>query len=491
MNFSEHWLSRRAALTPNRIAIHTAETSLTFAELLKETTAIAEKLSSLSLDPAKPVALMIRNSLDGVFLIHALQQLAIPALMVNHRLSAAEWKFQLQDSHTQLLIVDDVFDEKVNSLKNELSVYTIGAVEQLNNTFVNSSLYDAADREVCSIMYTSGTTGRPKAVAQTYANHFFSAMGSALNLGMDVEDTWLCAVPLFHISGYSILMRSVIYGNSIRLYEQFDEEKIHDDIEYGRATMISVVTTMLLRLLAVRNGKPYHKSFRCMLLGGGPAAPHIIEECFEAGIPVFQTYGMTETASQFATLSPEDSRRKIGSAGKPLFTSEISIVNTYGDRCKANEVGEITVKGPNVTPGYLNHPEANETSFKEGWFYTGDIGYLDDEGFLFVLDRRSDLIISGGENIYPAEIEAVLTKHPAILEAGVVGKDDPSWGQVPVAFIVLEKGFSFNSDDYNAFCKESMAGYKVPKVFYVIDKLPRNASNKLLRRELKKRVMNE
>jgi o-succinylbenzoate---CoA ligase len=225
-----------------------------------------------------------------------------------------------------------------------------------------------------------------------------------------------------------------------------------------------------------------------MLLGGGPAPLQLLQACVEKGIPVFQTYGMTESSSQIVTLAPEYSLSKLGSAGKPLFTSQVQIVAENGSQVPSGVPGEIVVKGPNVTPGYLFLPEVTEEKFQNGWFHTGDVGYLDEEGFLYVLDRRSDLIISGGENIYPAEIEAVLLAHRDVLEAGVTGLEDAKWGQVPIAFIIKKPGTNPSSEELMQFCKEQLGKYKVPKAFYFMEELPRNASKKLLRRELLKWV---
>ncbi len=191
---------------------------------------------------------------------------------------------------------------------------------------------------------------------------------------------------------------------------------------------------------------------------------------------------MTETCSQIVTLSPEFSMEKLGSAGKPLFSCEIKIERD-GQVCEPFEHGEIMVKGPNVMKSYFNRESANEASFQNGWLKTGDLGYLDSEGFLYVLDRRSDLIISGGENIYPAEVESVLLSHPAVAEAGVSGAEDKKWGKVPHAYLVLHKPVS--AEELTAYCKERLAKYKIPAKFFVLDRLPRNASNKLLRKQLK------
>jgi o-succinylbenzoate---CoA ligase len=221
-----------------------------------------------------------------------------------------------------------------------------------------------------------------------------------------------------------------------------------------------------------------------MLLGGGPASRDLLEKCVAKGMPVYQSYGMTETSSQIVTLAPEYSFSKLGSAGKPLFPSQLRIME--GDReADKGKPGEIAVKGPNVTPGYLNREAETAKAMKDGWFYTGDIGRLDEDGFLYVLDRRSDLIISGGENIYPAEIEGVLASHPAVADAGVIGVKDPQWGEVPAAFIQTAGETGLHADEIEEFCRGKLAKYKVPKTYYFVDEIPRNASRKILRRELR------
>lgn len=247
---------------------------------------------------------------------------------------------------------------------------------------------------------------------------------------------------------------------------------------------MSVVSNMLTRMLEELGSEPrYPQAFRCMLLGGGPAPLALLQACVERGIPVMQTYGMTETCSQFATLSPQYMLSKLGSAGKPLFQSELRIMSD-GVQLPAGEAGEIVVYGPNVTSGYYNRPD--EDSLREGWLHTGDIGYVDEEGFLYVLDRRKDLIISGGENVYPAEIEAVLISHPDVLEAGVTAIDDEQWGQRPLAFVVLVAGKLFHVEQLQAYCADKLAKYKLPAAIHCVVELPRNAAGKLLRRELLK-----
>lgn len=474
-----NFLVKRAFLTPERTAIFFQNEKITFQELFKRSCQTAGQLQSQGCRKDQFVGVLLKSNLETVIILFALQLLGVKAVILNNRLTAAELSWQLNDSKAEFLITEAAFCDLM------FDTATI-AIEELFLSEAEPPLMqeELSLDDVCSIMYTSGTTGHPKGVMQTYGNHWWSAVGSALNLGIAETDCWLCSVPLFHISGYSILMKCVIYGMPIVLHEKFNPAATVEDIQDKRVTIMSVVSAALTRVVEVLGDRRLPESFRCMLLGGGPAPLPLLEACVEKEIPVFQTYGMTETSSQIVTLSPEYSLSKLGSAGKPLFPSEIRIELQDGRMAGHGEAGEIVVKGPNVTGGYLNRPEANAEKLRGGWLYTGDIGYLDEEGFLFVLDRRADLIISGGENIYPAEIESVLLSHPEVADAGVTGVEDADWGQVPVACIVRKKGSSLGSDDLVSFCQERLAKYKVPKEFRFMDELPRNASKKLLRRKL-------
>ncbi|WP_044022589.1 o-succinylbenzoate--CoA ligase [Bacillus sp. SG-1] len=480
-------LKQRAFLTPKRRALTFEGHRYTFREVYDVARSWAGALHDIELKQGSKAGVLIKNNKEGYFLLLALQQAGVTAVMLNNRLTIEELAFQIQDTGVDALFYDADFQSVALELKESIAnkrVFSISEIEvRQTDEFQPQDQVEMSS--VCTIMYTSGTTGKPKGVLQSYNNHWWSAVGSALNLGLKETDTWLCAVPLFHISGYSILMRSIIYGMEIKLYERFDEEMINQDLKKGGVTIISVVSAMLQRLLKNLGEDIYHPDFRCMLLGGGPAPKSMLQQCKEKGIPVFQTYGMTETSSQIVTLSPEDSLEKLGSAGKPLFPCELMIVHN-GQKAGAHVQGEIAVRGPNVTRGYYNREEANKESFMDGWFLTGDIGYQDEQGFLYVLDRRSDLIISGGENIYPAEIESVLVSHPEIAEAGVVGIESEEWGQVPVAFLVPE--IPLETSEVKEFCRTKLAGYKVPHQVYFVENLPRNASNKLLRKDLRELI---
>ncbi|MDX5475298.1 MAG: o-succinylbenzoate--CoA ligase [Bacillaceae bacterium] len=473
-----NFLRKRAQLSPNKVAIETDTEQITFLQLLQSSEIYARKLASFSIQKGDVVSVFMSNSIELVEIIFALKHIGCITVLHNTRLTRAELEFQLVDAGSKLIICNH--DTKEKMTVKEIGVKSVNDVKEAEevDTFMLQEEFYLSDTD--TIMYTSGTTGKPKGVKQTYGNHYWSASSSALNLGLHEEDCWLAAVPLFHISGLSILMRGVIYGMRVVLHTKFESTEVNRSINEKRVTIISVVSSMLTNLLENLGDGKYPDTFRCMLVGGGPVPVSLLEKCKEKSIPVVQTYGMTETCSQIVTLSAEDAWSKIGSAGKPLFPCQMKIMK-YDKELLANQAGEIVVKGPNVSPGYWN--KEGVTS-QDSWFYTGDIGYIDEDGYLFVLDRRSDLIISGGENIYPAEIENVLVSHEQIIEAGVIGVTDEKWGQVPVGFIVLQKHSILTEADILSFVSERLAKYKVPKRIVLVDSLPKNATNKLLRRKL-------
>ncbi len=485
-----NFLKKRAFLTPERTAVYFQEQTVTFEELYQRSYQVAGKLHGLRVQKDQYVGVLLKNNLDTVVMLFALQLLGVRSVILNNRLSPSELAWQLNDSKAAFLILDDSFSKTKAFINKQIPSLTALTKDDIFSSATNvPTIYEEISlTDICTIMYTSGTTGNPKGVIQTYGNHWWSSVGSALNLGFIDGDCWLCNVPLFHISGFSILMRSVIYGMPIVLHDHFDVEKTINDILEKRVTIMSVVGTTLTRIVETLQDRRLPNHFRCMLLGGGPAPLPLLQACVEKEIPVFQTYGMTESSSQIVTLAPEYSLTRLGSAGKPLFPSQLQIVAEDGSVAPSGMPGDIVIKGPNVTPGYLYRTEAAKEKFRNGWFHTGDIGYLDEAGFLYVLDRRSDLIISGGENIYPAEIEAVLLAHPDVAEAGVTSSENAEWGQVPIAFIVKREGKNPSVKALEQFCKEQLAKYKVPKAIYFTKELPRNASKKLLRRQLREWV---
>jgi len=507
------WLAARAALSPDRLALAVGDERLSFRDLDARANAVARKLAGLGVGPGDRVAVLLGSGAPAVELAHAVGRAGAVLVPLNVRLTPAELAWQLKDARPQMLLYDTdhagsataiavpgaPFLSALTERKGGASLPFAHGERGMEGAGVPALHVDevaalseatAPPREEIdldathTIIYTSGTTGRPKGAMLTYGNHWWSAVGSALNLGLREDDRWLAPLPLFHVGGLSILMRSVIYGIPALVHERFDPVAVNRAIDEDGVTIVSVVAAMLRRMFDARGDRPYPHTLRCALLGGGPAPLPLLEECLRRGVPVVQTYGMTETASQAVTLAPADALRKVGSAGKPLLPTRLRIEQN-GQPASAGAVGEIVVRGPTVTPGYWERPEETARALRDGWLHTGDLGQLDAEGYLYVLDRRSDLIISGGENVYPAEVEAALLAHPAVAEAGVVGETDPTWGQVPVAYVVSRPDVAVTPDALIAFARERLARYKVPARVYPVAVLPRNAAGKILRRELR------
>lgn len=471
-----HWLTKQAQLSPKRPAIELMNgESITFQELEERSKQFAGRLAALGVDKGQHIGVLSSNSLEMVYTIHALSYLGAVAVMLNIRLTDGELNFQLNDAEVEFLITDQ---EQTQRNLNVAQMVTYKEIADQDRAESINFQEDIHLDDAFTIMYTSGTTGLPKGVVHTYGNYWWSSIASALNLGLHHNDKWLISLPLFHVSGMSTLMKSAIYGMPIYLMKKFDETKVHEAIMHDNITIVSVVTVMLQRLMEKLGADRYPETMRCFLLGGGPAPRVLLEKAKAKGIPVFQSYGMTETTSQIATLSAEDALTHIGSTGQALLPAQIKI-----DEPAEDGVGEIIVKGPMVTKGYYKNEEANEESFQDGWLYTGDLGYLDDGGYLYVVDRRTDLIISGGENIYPSEIENALLKIPAIKEAGVTRMEDEMWGHVPVAYVVLQEPIT--EEEIIEELHDHLAKYKIPKKIYFVDSLPRNAANKLMRNRLR------
>ncbi|TGB02160.1 o-succinylbenzoate--CoA ligase [Halobacillus salinus] len=470
-----HWLDKQAETNPNKTAIRQSDGEIvTFKELRNESRQIAYGLRGLGVRKGTHIALLAENHKEVPAFIHASSYAGAVLVLLNTRLTPAELAFQLEDAEVQFLFTSNSLKGRGEEASQHLPIRQY-SLEEIPRDAGESDVEEEFDLDdVYTMMYTSGTTGNPKAVMHTYGNHWHSAISSALNMGLHEEDQWLVCLPLFHVGGFSILMKSVVYGMTIEYMGTFDEKIIQEAIFERGITHVSVVTVMLRRLLDHLGEASYPEHFRCMLLGGGPVPKPLLERAAERRIPVFQTYGMTETSSQIATLDPSSALRKLGSAGRPLSTAQLLV-----DAEKEYEVGEILVRGPMVSKKYYNREASDEAFFR-----TGDLGYKDEEGFLYVVDRVKDVIISGGENVYPAEIESVLSSFPGVIEAGVTGIANEKWGEVPAAFLVLEEHTLWNQEEMERFLEDKLAKYKRPHVYHIVPELPRNASNKLVRRRL-------
>lgn len=469
------WLQRQALLHPERPAFLWKKESWSFSLLAQVAQRYAHYYAANLPATSKRVAIYSKNSPAMYLTILGLWELGMEVQLLNRRLTVEEWRFQLNDAQTEWLLCDDV-----RAIPDTIACLAIP--DLLEKDIAQADYIDAGyeSSAIASIMYTSGTTGQPKGVPQTFGNHHASIVATQHSLQLTGDDCWGLVLPLFHISGLSILLRSLKIGLAVRLYEQFDPVVLNASLQAGEVTVLSLVTSTLQALLPVAPSRGY-AHLKAILLGGGPIMPSLIEEAMACKIPIMPSFGMTETCSQITALPVKELTHKVGSAGYPLNDVKVKIVPSTNQMNATALIGEIFVKGPSIVTGYLN--QRSEDSWTEdGWLKTGDLGYLDQDGALYLKSRLSELIISGGENIYPSEIEQILMRHPAITAAAVIGQMDEQWGQVPIAFIQLTTANALTRAALQPYLTASLATYKHPKMIYVVHSFPKTASGKVLKR---------
>lgn len=478
-------------------AIRMGATSLTWSALAEASRRTWNALEGAGVERGDLVAVLAPPSLEGTALLFALLDLGAPMLPLNARLSEIEQAQAIAETRARFLVVAPG-DALGMRLAKETGCGLLGLAppdDARPLVRLASPAPDRADEHArvaerrraegaALVLRTSGTSGRPKGAVLGLDNLIASADGAASLLGSASSDRWLLCMPLFHIGGLAILMRASRVGASVVLHARFDEVEVARALDEEGITRVSFVAAMLERVLATRGERPAPAALDLVLLGGGPASDALIRRAEQLGYPVAPTYGLTEAASQVATRPPGTAVDEPAGGLVPLGGVSLRVVDETGAGCAPGVEGEIQVRGPIVMRGYLDDPEPSRAVLADGWLATGDIGRLDDAGRLRVLDRRTDLIVSGGENVYPAQVESVLEGHPDVVEAGVRGVADATYGARPYAWVVLRPGVSFDASVLQSFCRERLAGYAVPASIEVLDALPRNATGKLMRRRL-------
>lgn len=464
--------------SPDKTFIADRGSELSFAQvnrLAATTSSLIQEHSQLQ--PGDKVGILMPNGLPFVLTLLALMRMRVIVVPLNRRLTAGELRWQIDKTQCKLVICTQDTHEKAAQCANHVLLHP--PASQLNQPAAFDNLGALKLNDDFAIIHTSGTSGRPKATVLSYGNIYHSALASAQKLGALPDDRWLCVLPLYHVGGLSIILRSLIYGTAVELLPAFDVKEVNRVLSENPISMVSLAPTMLQRLLDAKQ-QDWNPQLRLALLGGEAARPSLIERCLAQGIPVAASYGLSEASSQVATALPRELREKSGTVGKPLPFTQVRIVDESGRTLGADAPGEVLVKGATIMRGYHDDAAATDRALRAGWLHTGDIGYLDADGDLFILQRRSDLIISGGENIYPAEVEAALRLHPGLDDALVFSLPDEQWGQRVAALVQLKTGETVADDELIDFARQHLAGYKVPREYAFAD-LPRGASGKVIR----------
>ncbi|MXV93545.1 MAG: o-succinylbenzoate--CoA ligase [Chloroflexi bacterium] len=475
------WAAAEAA--PDKTFIAYQGRELTFAQVNHLTAKTSAWLQShCQSQPGDKVGILMPNCLPYVWTVLALMRLRVIIVPLNTRLTADELQWQLEKAQCKLVICAPETLAKAKSCTTKFLLFP--PESQLHPPAAIDRFARPALAEDFAIIHTSGTSGRPKATVLSYGNIYHSALASAQRLGALPDDRWLCVLPLCHVGGLSIILRSLIYGTAVELLPAFDVDAVNRLLSEQPISLVSLVPTMLQRLLAAKQ-RGWNPRLRLILLGGEAARLSLIERCLAEQIPVAASYGLSEASSQVATALSQQLREKSGTVGKPLPGTQARIVDEQGRTLAANTAGEVLVKGATVMRGYYDDVAATNRALRAGWLRTGDIGYLDADGDLFIMQRRSDLIISGGENIYPAEVEAALRQHPALDDALVFGLPDEQWGQRVAALVQLKPGEIVAVNELIDFAGQRLARYKIPRE-YAFAKLPRSAAGKVNRSAARK-----
>ncbi|GAA3572864.1 o-succinylbenzoate--CoA ligase [Streptomyces osmaniensis] len=492
------WPARRARKTPHRTALIHGGTPTSYAALHERTTRLAHALRERGVRRGDRVAYLGPNHPSYLETLFAAGTLGAVFVPLNTRLAGPEIAYQLADSGAKALLHAPSHAGLVAGLPGHTDVRTYLETGPEYEAVLASSSDEPIDAPVtpddtCIIMYTSGTTGRPKGAMLTHGNITWNALNVLVDTDLIADERALVSAPLFHTAGLNMLTLPVLLkGGTCVLVEAFDPDATFDLIARHRITFMFGVPTMFDQLFRhPRWPAADLSSLRILTCGGSPVPTPLITAYQERGLTFLQGYGMTEAAPGTLFLDAEHAITKAGSAGVPHFFSDVRVVRPDLTPVDTDEPGEIVVRGPHVMPGYWGLPDETAASFADGWFRSGDAARVDEDGYVFVVDRIKDMIISGGENIYPAEIEDVLLTHPDIAECAVIGVADDKWGEVPRAVVVPREGAAPDPEEVLASLSGRLAKYKIPKSLVLADELPRTASGKLLKSRVRTRYGNQ
>lgn len=497
-------LKRAAHKSPDKTAFVYHDQERTFRDMETRAKQFAGWLQSKHISFDDKVGFVLKNGLPFVEVFFGIAMSGAVGVPINFRLTANEIEYIINNSDSKMLIIDEEYVPIVLSIRSKIenveTIVVVGNSPDKKDFVRYESIFDKPteyrvyenlqDDDCCMIVYTSGTTGRPKGAVLTHKNLCQNGMNMLWEAGIGLNFKQLVVAPLFHIAAMSTLINNCYVEGTSVIHREFDPLAVLETISKQQINAIFLVPAMWNFLFQVPHISSFDLSSVKIGITGGAITPveikkRIMHYFSNAGL--FDAFGQTEMSPVTTCLHPEDTLRKPESVGRPVINVEVRVVDEMMNDVPVGEVGEIVYRGPTTMKEYYKNPEATEEAFAGGWFHSGDLVRMDDEGFVYVVDRKKDMIISGGENIYPAEIEEVLYTHPDIIECAVIGVPDKNWGENVKAYIVLKKGKSLKVSDIINFCTKKLASYKKPKEVEFIEQLPRNAAGKVLKQVLRKR----
>lgn len=500
------FLTKRAFLSPSDEAIVEVERGKrhSFRDLNLYCNQVAQMLRAQGVRSGDRIAVLMMNEVEYIATYLAIAKLGAVMVPLNWRLVAGELAYILKDAETSFVIFDAEFDETAKALhaqhqsdvKAWLRVGDPNTAPEFAKDFRGLAAGQSSDEpeigaqddDLLFIMYTSGTTGHPKGVMHSHNTVMWSSISSLATSDVRYRDRYLLALPMFHVAALLPVMICIQRGCTMVLLRAFDFGNILKTIDHEQITIFLGVPAILQFMLLHPDFEKYSlKSLRWLVCGAAPVPIPLLESYQKLGIEVNQAYGLTESGGPGCMITPEEAKAKIGSTGRAFFHTEIRVVDTDGKDMPPDEPGELIVRGKHVMLGYWKRPEATAEALRNGWLYTGDIATIDRDGCVTIKDRLKDMIISGGENIYPAEVESVLSGFDKIKEVAVIGQKSQKWGESPVAVVVPKDGVEIREEEVFAFCKDKLAKYKQPKAVAFTNALPRNPAGKILKKELREK----
>ncbi len=495
----QDWIARWAIYSPDQIAVKEFETGrvLTYGELNFLGNHLAWHLrSGYGIGKGSRIAILAENCLEYIALFAAMQKMGCILVPMNYRLASAEINYLLEDSEPALLICEQKFEPTLQATSAFASIPHYWPLEALQAFCEDQLRQPPADgyplEEVeedhpAFLLYTSGTTGFPKGAVYSHKMLFWNSINTAMRLIVNSDSRTINVMPPFHTGGWNVLTTPFLHhGGYTCMVKKFDAAAVLSLIQEEQVSIFMGVPTMLKMMADVPGFEAAHfPALNYIIVGGEPMPIPLIEQWDAKGVAIRQGYGMTEVGPNLTSLHQDDAIRKKGSIGKPNFYVQIRVVNEKGEDVPADTPGELLLKGPMVMPGYWNNESATRKAIVGGWFHTGDMVRQDEEGYLFVVDRIKNMFISGGENVYPAEVERVLLSHERVSEAAVIGVPDEKWGEVGIAFVVCREGGDLTEEGVLAHCRRALAKFKVPKYVRFVAELPKNDTGKINRQALK------